>query len=244
VLGAAVRDPLLVCGIVFGMWRLPVVDITISPRQAAVWFAPRFPMVGQSIFDGRHAQAVLDLEADPKRYLAGRRKQALRTNLTHSRKLGVQARQVSGYDDWSVAAREILCYWPDGHRLIRQMQPTPAWQEMGYFVATDPEGRPVAFNVAAIFNEFAVLVWSLSLHGHPAASSARYLLHTQMRSELRSRGVRHLIAGSAIRGSAGLQYFQYLLGYEVRNLKIAVRDAIGSPLLVPALKAWPEPAAA
>jgi hypothetical protein len=43
-----------------------------------------------------------------------------------------------------------------------------------------------------------------------------------MRSELRDRGVRHLVAGSAVRETAGNQYFQFLLGYEVRNLVITV----------------------
>jgi hypothetical protein len=243
VLGAILRHPLMVCGIMIGIWRLPVIEVTINRRQATAWFARRFPIVGEPIFGGRRAQAVLDLDADSEQYLAGRRKQALRTNLRHARQLGVQVQRVATYDEWFVAAREILRYRPDGQELIRQMQPTPPWQDMGYFVATDHEGRAVAFSLVAIFNDCAVLVWSLSLHHHPAGSSARYLLHTMMRSELRDRGVRHLIAGSAVRESAGLQYFQYLLGYEVRNLKIAVRGAV-EPELVPALETGPEPAVA
>jgi hypothetical protein len=49
-----------------------------------------------------------------------------------------------------------------------------------------------------------------------------------MRSDLRSRGVHQLVVGSAITVSPGLQYFQHLLGYEVRNLHITVQDAAES----------------
>jgi hypothetical protein len=104
------------------------------------------------------------------------------------------------------------------------MAPPSAGQDVGYFVANDHEGRPVAYSVVAVFNDCGVLTGMVSVPHHPAASPSRYLLHTFMRSDLRSRGVRHLVVGSAIGLSPGLQYFQYLLGYEVRNLRITVRD--------------------
>ena len=106
------------------------------------------------------------------------------------------------------------------------MRPPSGKQEMGYFVATDDTGRPLAFSCSAIFNGCGVLTCMLSVPDHPAASVSRYLLHTAMRSDLRSRGVRHLIGGTAMGSSPGLQYFQYLLGYEVRNLDITVRGPV------------------
>jgi hypothetical protein len=42
--------------------------------------------------------------------------------------------------------------------------------------------------------------------------------------------VRYLIGGRT-GGSAGLQYFQHLLGYEVCNLRITVRDAVRPEVL-------------
>jgi hypothetical protein len=146
---------------------------------------------------------------------------------------------VATYGEWSEAAREILRVRPETQRLINEVQSPPANQEMGYFVATDRDGYPVAFSLAALFGGTAVLIWSLSVPGHPAASAARYLVQSVMRSDLRGRGVRHLICGSAIRESPGLQYFQFLLGYEVRNLHITVRDTRVAPPLRLRSPAWP-----
>jgi hypothetical protein len=38
--------------------------------------------------------------------------------------------------------------------------------------------------------------------------------------DLGSSGVKHLVTGSALRASAGHQYFQHLLGYRPRNLRV------------------------
>jgi hypothetical protein len=185
VLGALARHPAGVLQVVLAVWRLPLVEVTISPWHAARWFSPDFPLCGGPIFGGHLAQAVLDLAPDEEAYLAGRRKQALRTNLRHARRLGVRARSIASYDEWAIAARDIIRSGPDGEVLITQMQPPPATQDMD-------------------------------------------LLHTFMRSTLRCWGARHLIGGRT-GGSAGLQYFQYLLGYEVRNLRITVQDAAADP---------------
>jgi hypothetical protein len=174
---------------------------------------------------------LLDLAPDDEQYLAGRRKQALRTNLSHARRLGVRVNRVETYEEWSIAAREILQYVDGGPEMIQRMRPPTDGQDMGYYLAIDREDRPVAFSIAAIFNDVAILVRAISRAGTSAASSARYLVHTFMRSDLRCRGVRHLIAGTAIRDASGLQYFQYLLGYEVRNLRITVREAVEPELL-------------
>jgi hypothetical protein len=155
----------------------------------------------------------------------------------------VLADSVATYDEWSLAAREVLQFRPNGMDFVSHMQSPPVTQEMGYFVATDPRGSPVAFSLVAIFNECAVLICSVSLAHHPAASSSRYLLHTFMRSDLRARGVRYLIAGSAVTESPGLQYFQYLLGYEVYNLRISVGGGPPSAPIAPG-KSLPIPAGA
>jgi hypothetical protein len=174
---------------------------------------------------------VLDLAPDDEAYLAGRRKQALRTNLRHARQQGLQANLVETYDEWLAAAREVLRHRQDGSEVLGQMGPPPDSQPVAYYVATVPGGRPVAYGITAIFNDCAVLARMLSAPTDPASSSARYLLHTFMRSDLRDRGVRNLIVGTAIRETPGLQYFQYLLGYEVRNLQITVRSRLAQGLL-------------
>jgi hypothetical protein len=196
----------------------------MNPTHAAAWFSPVFAATGQPISPGRWAQAVLDLAPDDRAYLVGRRKQALRTNLRRARQQGVHVKALATYDEWFLTASEALRYRSWGPQVIGRMTPPADGQDMGYFIATDHEGRLVAISMVAIFNDCAVLLCLLSVPHHPAASSSRYLLHTGMRSDLRARGVRHLIVGSPLKESPGLQYFQHLLGYEMRNLDITVLD--------------------
>jgi hypothetical protein len=143
--------------------------------------------------------------------------------MRNARKLGVEVASVPGYEEWSRMTRDILRSRPDAAD-ITPMRPPDATQDLAYFVAVDAGGRPVTTSVVVVFGEYAVLVRSLSAPEHPAAASSRYLLHTFMRSALRDRGVRHLIGGSGVRNAPGLHYFQHLLGYELRNLRIRVRD--------------------
>jgi hypothetical protein len=232
LLGAMVRHPAMVLAALLAVWRLPIVHITVNSRQAATWFSPDYPPSANPIFGGCRAQAVLDLGPDDTAYMVGRRKQALRTNLRHARQMGLQAKRVATYDEWSGLAHEVLLS-RGGQReleLVSRMQPPPDMHDVGYYIITDQEDRPVAYSLAAIFNNCAVLTCMLSTPNHPAASPARYSLHTFMRSDLRSLGVHHLVVGSAITVSPGLQYFQHLLGYEVRNLHITVQDAAESVL--------------
>lgn len=60
------------------------------------------------------------------------------------------------------------------------------------------------------------------LDRYPSASWARYQLHTFLALDLGRSGVRHLLVGSALRTAAGHQYFQHLLGYRARNLRVEV----------------------
>src|SRR5262249_48169108 len=150
--------------------------------------------------------------------------------------LGVQVSSVASYHEWSTATREVLRTRPNGLELISQMRPPPATQEMGYFVAVGDRSRAVALNGVCPFARGAGLVWSFSAPDHPAASSSRYLLHTFMRSDLRRRGVRYLVGGTGVRDAPGLHYYQHLLGYEVRNLRIRVGE---TPKALPAFVSNP-----
>ena len=83
--------------------------------------------------------------------------------------------------------------------------------------------RPLAFAGVALFGQFAVLFSMLShLERHPGASWARYQLHTFLALDLGRSGVRYLLVDSALREPAGNQYFQHLLGYRARNLRVEV----------------------
>ena len=191
------------------VWRLPVTDLRV--RQADIWwFGPRRGL----------AWAVLDLPAAEEHYLAGRPRQALRTNLGHARARGVTSSRVT-HETWSEAVTAVLRARgvTPGLELDR---PRPG-QQAAYYVARDARGTPLAFAEVALFGQFAGLFHLISRPDQqPDASWARYQLHTFLVLDLDRFGVEHLLAGSALREPVGNQYFQHLLGYRARNIRIKV----------------------
>jgi hypothetical protein len=212
ILGSVARHPAALRFLV-GIWRLPVTDLRVRQADADAWwfgdwFGPRR--------HNRLARAVLDLPAAGDRYLTGRARQALRTNLRHARSIGVASARVS-YETWADAAAAVLRSRGDEPGPHEDRHPGRA----AYYVARDADGTPLAYAGAALFGQFAVLFTLVSGPGQrPEASWARYQLHTCLTVDLGGDGVRHLLTGSALREPAGLQYFQHLLGYQPRNLRI------------------------
>jgi hypothetical protein len=221
-MGSVVRDPALI-RVLVAVWRLPVVDLRVRPADADAWFGAHFRPARRTIFSGRRAQAVLELPTVEKRYLAGRPKQALRTNLRHARDLGVTSDRIPTYEAWFEAASVILHARRDGPVVAREMDKPEPGQQVAYYVARDADETPLAFAGVAVFGQFAVLFTMLShLDRHPSASWARYQLHTFLALDLGRSGVKHLLVGSALRETVGNQYFQHLLGYRARNLRVEV----------------------
>jgi|GEM_PF-1773446 len=217
LLGSVARDPALI-RVLVTVWRLPVVDLQVGRTAADAWFEYYFGPVRR----WRLAQAVLELPTAEERYLAGRPKQALRTNLRHARDLGVTAVRTP-YEVWSEAVSAILLTRHDGKAPDQKMDRPGPEQQMAYYVARDAYGIPLAFAGAALFGQFGVLFGLVSRPDRkPGASWARYQLHTCLALDLGRSGVRHLLAGSAVRQPPGNQYFQHLLGYRVRNLHVEV----------------------
>jgi hypothetical protein len=195
------------------IWRLPVTDLRVRQADADAWwfghwFGPR----------RRLGWAVLDLPATEDHYLVGRPKQALRTNLRHARTLGVSSSRVS-YETWFEAVSAVL-QARDIKPGPEQARPGPE-QQVAFYVARDGCGTALAFAGAALFGQFAMLFSLVSRPDRqPDASWARYHLHTSLVFDLGSSGVKHLVTGSALRAPAGHQYFQHLLGYRPRNLRV------------------------
>jgi hypothetical protein len=216
-----VRDPALIRALV-AVWRLPVLDLRVRRADVDAWFGAYFGPASR----GRLAQAVLELPTVEEHYLAGRPKQALRTNLRHARGLGVTSERIPTYEAWYEAARVILHGRLDGHAVGREMDKPEPGQHVAYYVARDAHEAPLAFAGVALFGQFAVLFTMLShLDRHPSASWARYQLHTFLALDLGHSGIKHLLVGSALRETAGNQYFQHLLGYRARNLRVEVIES-------------------
>jgi hypothetical protein len=221
LMASVVRDPALI-RVIVAVWRLPVVDLLVSRADVDAWFGAHFGPVRR----GRLAQAVLKLPTVEEHYLAGRPKQALRTNLRHARDLRVTSDRIPTYEAWSEAASVIVNARPDGPAAAREIDKPEPGQQVAYYVARDADKTPLAFARVALFGQFAVLYTMLSHPGrHPSASWARYQLHTFLALDLGCSGVKHLLVGSALRETVGNQYFQHLLGYRARNLRVKVIES-------------------
>jgi hypothetical protein len=201
--------------------RLPVADLQTRRADVDAWGSAYFNPAHAS----RLAQAVLELPTVEKDYLRGRPKQALRTNLRHAREIGVTSARVPSYEAWLEAMSVILRARRDAEPAEWELfKPTSA-QQVAYYVARDIEDTPLACARVALFGDFGVLFSMLSRPDLlPVASYARYQLHTCLALDLGSSGLKKLLVGSAFKETVGTQYFQHLLGYQARNLRVKVSN--------------------
>ena len=208
------RRPALLRGVT-AVCRLPVTDLQVRKADADAWWFRHW-------FTSRRqlGWAVLDLPGAEDHYLTGRHRQALRTNLRHARASGVTSSQVS-YEIWAEAASTILRA-RDATPGPEHGRPGPG-QRADFYVARTACGEPLAFAEVALFGQFAGLALLVSHPDRqPDSSWARYQLHTRLVNDLSSYGVKHLVSGSALTETTGTQYFQHLLGYQARNLRVKV----------------------
>jgi hypothetical protein len=215
---ALLRQPRL-CRAAIRIAGLPTATVELSHRNAAIWSAPNFPPATRRLACGR-AQAILDLQTDDGSYFAGQRRRTLRNHLNHARRAGVTVSRLASYEDWLAPAREIYKQRPGGRDVLRQIGPPDDDARMVYSVAINPTGNPVAIAGAVELDQLGVLFTLVTRPGDPHAAASRYLIHTGLRTWLKKDEVQFLTAGSALRLVPGLQYFQSVLGYEVRNLRI------------------------
>jgi hypothetical protein len=223
LIGSVLRDPALI-RVFVALWRLPVVDLRVPRADANAW--SEASPVGRMISGARRAQAVLELPTVEEHYLAGRPKQALRTNLRHARELGVTSDRIPTYEAWFKLASVILHARYDGPEMARHIGKPEPGQHVAYYVARDADETPLAFARVALLGQFAALFTMLSdQNRRPSASWARYHLHTFLTLDLGCSGIKHLIIGSALRDTAGNQHFQHLVGYRARNLRVEVIES-------------------
>ena len=219
--GSVARDPALIRA-VLAVWRLPVIDLRVRRADFDAWLESHFGPARR----GRMAQAVLELPTVETHYLTGRPRQALRTNLRHARDLGVISDRVPTYEEWSEAVDVITRARHLGKVAGPGMDKPGPGQQVAYYMARDAHRSPLAIAGVALFGQFAVLFSMLSHRDRqPSASWARYQLHTFLALDLGCSGVKHLLVGSALRETAGNQYFQHLLGYRARNLRVEIIES-------------------
>jgi hypothetical protein len=166
------------------------------------------------------AQFVLEVPATEAEYLAGKSRQALRTNLHHAARAGIKCERLSCYDDWRHVVEVILHKRPGPERhLLEAMRPPGPPHRIALYAAKDASERPVAFAVTATFGELSYLPLLLSTPDHRGASPALWALNAYVVLDCASDGIRYLTVGSALRDGPGSQYLAHRLGYRVRNLR-------------------------
>jgi hypothetical protein len=160
---------------------------------------------------------MLLLPDDHSDYVRGRRRQALRTNLTRAASAGISCEVV---EDRSRALDETF-------EIERQRTHTgavDAWQtalappEVTVVVARNERGDPLAC-AAVVIDEVVCLIVLTSAISH----EARWALHDYLVRILIAQRVRYLIAsGGGLFGALGyaanVQHYQHLLGYELRHV--------------------------
>jgi hypothetical protein len=188
--------------------------LTVSPTDSPSGRAIRAYLEERRYGIPKHrvAQGVLVVPCSSQAYLRGHHRQAVRTNLHRAR----DARLSCGQLDFSEREAVVNLIDPgltdSWERKLLLARPESAW-----WAVFDAEDEPIGLAVVSVDSEVA-LIWSLVCRGH----SGRWLLHTEIVSEMTKRGVKCLLvaAGMAPVLQPGLQYFQRLLGYQVAHLKL------------------------
>jgi hypothetical protein len=218
LLGYAIRN---VRGLVTVVWvvsRLPWLSVTLSNDQSGA--TVREMLASPRDGSRQIAMAVLDLPESGATYPVGRPRQALRTNARRAATAGVVCHDLPAAHERRRHFAEMLAR-DDAARF------GPNWLEEGAvsrvlrcYAATTADGKTLAVAAVVVDGEWAVLTCFLRHPDRAEAGDARYLLQDHLVDDLAGVGVRHLAVDSALRVSAGLRYFQHLVGFRPVNLHV------------------------
>jgi hypothetical protein len=205
------------------MVRLERVDVRLTDSSAGQALRRHLSHRHRGLPAHRIAQGVLSLPTTFREYLSGRSRQALRTNLHRADDLKIAYAPVRHTSD----RRRLLERWlNNSHPSMDQADVVNGWigaspSDADWWVASDPDGVPLALAVVSIDAEWALLHGLVS-HSHPA----RWLIHSSVVLAVIEAGARHMCVteGNALLMSAQLQYFQRLLGYRVAHLHLHDRS--------------------
>jgi hypothetical protein len=190
--------------------------LTVSPTDSLSGRAIRAHLEERryGVPKNRVAQGVLIVPRSRQVYLRRRRKQAVRTNLHRA-----QEERLTGAHLSSLPERKAFT------DLIQSELGDPWWErkllidrpEAEWWAVFEAENQPAGLAVVSVDSEVA-LIWSLLCRSH----RARWLLHTEIGTELANRGGPCLLVVTRMAPvlDPGLQYFQRRLGYQVAHLKL------------------------
>lgn len=200
---------------------LPVVEVRLSQGPAGQALHRHLSRSVLGLPVGRLAAAVLELPATAQDYLHGRSRQALRTNLTHARRLGVSCRDVDDPGDRREVVRAVLRARGTPAERLDQVTAHSLDRSAELHAAVGPDGTPLAFAGCGIDVEWGHVSQFWAVRTGPAASYARYALHLHLVEQTLARGAGALCFESALTVPPGLQHLQHLLGFRPVNLRLS-----------------------
>lgn len=224
----ALLEPNGLRALVLVVSRLPILTVSLTDSPAGRAILDHLSERRRGVRVNCIAQGVLHLPATQAEYLAGRHRQAVRTNTRRARDAGIECRPVVGVEREELLDRWIRIWQPQVAPSVRPaqyMSGVPAHAE--WWIAVDPGDIPLGLAVLSVDRDWALLR-TMVCKSH----AARWLLHTHIVGKLCERGVGHFLVreASALLMSPNLQYFQERLGYGIAHLRprVAERQPPGS----------------
>lgn len=200
---------------------LPVVHVRLSDRPEGRSLRRHLSRSAAGVPVGRLAAAVLELPDRIEDYLRGRSRQAVRTNLTHARRLGVSCRAVQDEEERYATVRAVLAARGTPAATLDSACQHSLARSHELHVAAGPDGTPLAFAGCGIDVEWVHVSQFWSTGTGPASTHARYALHVHLVEQALCRGAHAFCFESALTVPPGLQHLQHLLGFRPANLRLS-----------------------
>ena len=167
----------------------------------------------------RPGRAVLRLPEDPEAYLRGRSRQAVRTNITKARRLGITCRAIEDPAAKRAALEDHLASRNEpGYTIADFERDYELRVERPDVHVAERDGRVEAMAFSYSAGEAAYLIYLRTGTPSLTSSPARYALSAHVNQALIRRGVRAVLSGSALGVDEGTAYLQQRLGYIAGNV--------------------------
>jgi hypothetical protein len=220
---AAVRRPRRLAALLALLLRTPREHVVFSGSSAGQALDRYFSQRRFGILRNRLCRGVLLLPEDHADYLRGPRRHTLRTNLRKAAAAGIWCEVISDLqragDEVSAVLRQRECSPAEAMRARTEyFRGWVAQQAMTVMVARDQEGRPLAVLAATIDDAVCAIGFAMA-----TCHEARWALHDHLVRILIAQRVRYLLSADegpfgALGYPTNVQYYQHLLGYQLRHV--------------------------
>lgn len=222
-MAAAVRRPAGLIALIALLVRTPREYVALSGSYTGQALERYFNQRRLGILKNRLCRGVLLLPQDHADYLRGPRRHTLRTNLRRAASAGIRCEAMSDSrrvgDELSAVLRQRDTL-PEAEVRARTnyFEAWVARQQMTVMVARDQDGGPLAVLAATIDKSVCAIGFAMA-----SCHEARWALHDHLVQILIARRVRYLLSADegpfgALGYSTNVQYYQHLLGYELRHV--------------------------